>query len=142
MLIGDGILFYLADNEFNFVGAHPAIVDWVHYNAIKGGYDVTIERDENSLDSQCPPKLYRYEIQGPNALKVMEKVIAGRVPEVKFFHITLFTISGKPVRALRHGMVGQPGFEMFRPWEDREVVRAALLKAGEEFGPLAAGSRA
>jgi glycine cleavage system aminomethyltransferase T len=141
-VIGDGILFYLAENEFDFVGAHPTIVDWVHYNALKGGYDVTIERDENSFDRQGPPKLYRYEIQGPHALDVVEKVTGAPVPEVKFFHMTEFTIAGLRVRALRHGMAGQPGFEFFGPWEDGEAVRSALLEAGEEFGMLPAGSRA
>jgi vanillate/3-O-methylgallate O-demethylase len=43
-LIGDGILFYLADNEFDFVSPSPTLVDWVHYNALKGGYDVTRTR--------------------------------------------------------------------------------------------------
>ena len=141
-VIGDGILFYLAENEFDFVGAHPAIVDWVHYNALQGGYDVEIERDENSFDRVGPPKLYRYEIQGPNALAIVEQAIGNTVPEVKFFHMTEFTIAGRRVRALRHGMAGQPGFEMFGPWEDGEAVRAALLEAGQHYGLLPAGSRA
>jgi vanillate/3-O-methylgallate O-demethylase len=141
-LIGDGILFYLAEDEFDFVGAHPTVVDWVHYNAIEGGYDVQIERDENSFDRQGPPQLYRYEIQGPNALAVIEAATGAPVPEVKFFHMTEFTIAGRRVRALRHGMAGQPGFELFGPWADGEAVRAVLLEAGEPFGLLPAGSRA
>ncbi len=141
-VIGDGILFYLGENELDFVGAHPTIVDWVHYNALTGGYDVKIERDENSWDRDGNPKLYRYEIQGPNALKVIEQATGISVPEVKFFHMTQFTIAGHSVRALRYGMAGQPGFEMFGPWADGEAVRAALLAAGEEFGLLPAGSRA
>ena len=56
--------------------------------------------------------------------------------------MTEFTIAGRPVRALRHGMAGQPGFEMFGPWADGEAVRSALLEAGEEYGILPAGSRA
>jgi vanillate/3-O-methylgallate O-demethylase len=141
-VIGDGILFYLAENELDFVGAHPAIVDWVHYNALTGGYDVTIERDENSFDRQGPPKLYRYEIQGPNALVIIERATGAPVPEVKFFHMTEFTLAGRRVRALRHGMAGQPGFELFGPWQDAEAVRDALLAAGSEHGLLPAGSRA
>ncbi len=141
-LIGDGILFYLAENELDFVGAHPTVVDWVHYNALTGGYDVQIERDENSFDRQGPPKLYRYEIQGPRALAVIERATGAPVPEVKFFHMTEFTLAGARVRALRHGMAGQPGFELFGPWQDAEAVREALLAAGSEHGLLPAGSRA
>jgi glycine cleavage system aminomethyltransferase T len=46
------------------------------------------------------------------------------------------------VRALRHGMVGQPGWELFGPWEHGEAVREAVIKAGEEFGLRLAGARA
>jgi glycine cleavage system aminomethyltransferase T len=141
-VIGDGILFYLGADDFDFVGAHPAIVDWVHYNAETGGYDVEIERDENSLDRDGPPKLYRYELQGPSANAVLERVTGSPVPEVGFFHMSRFTIAGREVRALRHGMAGRPGFELFGPWQDGEQVRRALLEAGEEFGLLPAGAKA
>ena len=39
-------------------------------------------------------------------------------------------------------MVGQPGWELFGPWEDGEAVREALLTAGEEFDLRQAGARA
>jgi glycine cleavage system aminomethyltransferase T len=45
------------------------------------------------------------------------------------------------VRALRHGMVGQPGWELFGPWEEGDEVRAAILEAGKDFGIRAAGGR-
>jgi syringate O-demethylase len=52
-----------------------------------------------------------------------------------------FTIGGRQVRALRHGMVGQPGFELFGPWEDGDAVKAAIVEAGQEFGLRQSGSR-
>jgi syringate O-demethylase len=72
----------------------------------------------------------------------MEKVTGGAVPEVKFFQMSSFTIAGKQVRALRHGMVGQPGFELFGPWNEGEAVKAAIVEAGEEFGLRLVGARA
>jgi glycine cleavage system aminomethyltransferase T len=63
----------------------------------------------------------------------MEKLFGGPVPEVKFFHIGDFTIAGRAVKGLRHGMAGQPGFEFFGPWADNEVALNALLAAGAEF---------
>jgi syringate O-demethylase len=51
-------------------------------------------------------------------------------------------MAGKTVNALRHGMVGQPGFELFGPWEEGEAVRAAIIEAGEEFGLRLVGGRA
>ena len=44
------------------------------------------------------------------------------------------TIAGRKVRALRHGMAGAPGLELWGPHEEREEIRAAIVEAGEEFG--------
>ena len=46
------------------------------------------------------------------------------------------------MRALRHGMAGQPGWELFGPWDDGDAVLEALLAAGEEFGIRQVGGRA
>jgi glycine cleavage system aminomethyltransferase T len=53
-----------------------------------------------------------------------------------------FEIAGLHVDALRHGMAGQPGFELFGPWEQGEHVREALLGAGSQHGLVQVGSRA
>jgi syringate O-demethylase len=53
-----------------------------------------------------------------------------------------FTIAGHNVRSLRHGMVGQPGWELFGPWAEGEDVRLAIFEAGKEFGLRLVGSRA
>jgi glycine cleavage system aminomethyltransferase T len=39
-------------------------------------------------------------------------------------------------------MAGQPGFELFGPWEQGEQIREALLAAGESHGLVQVGSRA
>ena len=44
-VIGDVILFALAENEFNLVGRAPAL-NWVTYHAETGGYDVEVELDQ------------------------------------------------------------------------------------------------
>jgi vanillate/3-O-methylgallate O-demethylase len=86
--------------------------------------------------------MFRYQVQGPHALKVMEKVIGRSAPDIKFFNMATVTIAGHPVRALRHGMVGQPGWEMFGAWHHGDDVREAIVKAGQEFGLRQVGSRA
>jgi vanillate/3-O-methylgallate O-demethylase len=91
---------------------------------------------------QGPPTFYRYELQGPHADRVMEKLFGGPPPEVKFFHIGDVTIAGRPVKALRHGMAGQPGFEFFGPWEDNEIVLDAIMDAGAEYDIRRVGAKA
>lgn len=142
-LIGDAILFHLEEEVFDLVGWFM-VLDWVQYIGETGDYDVTFERDANSLmrEAGVPPRLYRYELQGPNALALMEKLIGGPVPPTKFFHMATFTIDELEVRSLRHGMAGQPGFELFGPWEQGERIRNAIVHAGEEFGLVLVGAKA
>jgi vanillate/3-O-methylgallate O-demethylase len=140
-VIGDAILFYLADNQFNLVGRPPAH-NWVQYNLETGGYKATAERDERSAVNQGRRKVFRYQIQGPHALRVMEKATGKPAPDIRFFHMDVFNIAGHSVRALRHGMVGQPGWELFGRWEDGDAVRDAIVKAGQEYGIRQVGSRA
>ena len=138
--LGDCVLFYLEEGLFNLVG-RPTALDWVQYHVETGNWDVTTERDPQSMDrGGRPPVVYRYEVQGPLAGALMEKVTGQPLPHVKFFGMTDFQIAGKRVRALRHGMAGAIGFEIFGPWDEGDAVRDAILTAGEDFGLLRVGS--
>jgi syringate O-demethylase len=142
-VIGDVILFPLAAERFNLVGRIPAL-NWVQFHAATGGYDVKLELDERSAARRDPlnRKSYRFQLQGPAAMQVMEKVLGKPPPQIKFFHLCGMTIAGRQVGGLRHGMVGQPGFELYGPYAEGEAVREAILRAGEEFGLRQVGGRA
>jgi vanillate/3-O-methylgallate O-demethylase len=139
-VIGDAILFYLADNKLSLVG-RPSAINWVQYHVESGKYKATAERDERSAMNKGTRKFYRYQVQGPNALKVMEKVLGKPAPDIRFFHMSDISVAGRTVHALRHGMVGQPGWELFGPWEHGEEVRDAILKAGQDLGIRRVGAR-
>ena len=139
-VIGDAILFYLEPDRLSLVG-RPSALNWVEYNHTAGGYDVKVERDERSAVNRGSRKLFRYQVQGPHALKVIEKVTGKAAPEIRFFNMGAMTIGGSQVRALRHGMVGQPGWELFGPWAEGDAVRSALLDAGREYGIRQVGAR-
>ena len=146
-LIGDGILFYNATGPEGLVLiGHHVLIDWVRYNAglaAAAGKDVHHRLEANSdMRAGVDPTFYRYELQGPFAVEVMTKVFGGPPPEVKFFHIADVEIAGRPVKALRHGMAGQPGFEFYGPWADHEVVLDALMSAGAEHDIRRVGAKA
>lgn len=142
-VIGDVILFHLDDEMYELVGRMPSL-NWVRFHAETGGFDVEYSVDQRTVMRDDPSRRqsYRLQIQGPNAMPTMEKVLGESPPDVKFFNMTTMQIAGRPVNALRHGMAGQPGFELFGPWDDKDAVVEALVTAGEEFGIRRVGARA
>src|SRR5580704_6946067 len=144
-VIGDGILFYLDKDELLFVGRAPS-VNWIQFHGETGGFKVDMIRADRSPGDPkgkgVNRRHYRFQVQGPNAEKVLNKLNGGPIPDVKFFTMDAINIGGKRVRALRHGMAGAPGLELWGPYEDREFIRETILKAGEEFGLVPVGSRA
>jgi vanillate/3-O-methylgallate O-demethylase len=144
-VIGDGILFYLGKDEFLFVGRAPA-VNWLQFQAETGGFKVELIRDDRSPShprgKAVVRRHYRFQIQGPNAAKLLEKLNGGPLPDVKFFNMDSINIHGRRVRALRHGMAGAPGLEIWGPYTEGDKIRELILQAGREFGLVQVGSRA
>ncbi len=141
-VIGDAIVFGIEDDEVNIVG-RPILPNWVQFKAETGGYDVRLTRDQRSLDDPDKPRLtFRYELQGPNAIKLLESVNEGGPLTTKFFAMGEITIAGCRARALSHGMGGSEGLEIFGPVGDAAKVKGALIEAGKAFGLRQVGSRA
>jgi vanillate/3-O-methylgallate O-demethylase len=144
-VIGDGILFHLDDEEVVWVGRNP-VANWLRYRAETGGYDIDVEYDDRSpskpFGQRVTRKLWRFQIQGPNAWKVIEKANGGPVEQLKFFRMADMRVGGERVRTLRHGMAGEPGLELWGPYETYDRVREAILDAGQEFGLEPCGARA
>ncbi|MYF87092.1 MAG: hypothetical protein F4178_12160, partial [Rhodospirillaceae bacterium] len=91
-------------------------------------------------------------IEGPDAERLLSDTIinaevlnranGGPVPDIKFFHMDRINVGKRRVKALRHGMAGTPGLELWGPYEEGEEVRTALIEAGEGLGLTQVGSRA
>jgi len=140
-LIGDTVLFHEEPDFYRAVGIPPAH-NWLMFHAGRTHLDVTAEQHQNYVLRAAPRDVFRIEIQGPLAHTLVSEVAGATLPEVKFFHIGEFRIAGKPVRALRHGMAGTPGFEIYGRWDDQHAVREALEIAGEKYGLRKVGALA
>jgi len=144
-VIGDGILFRESEDQFVYVGRAPG-ANWLQFHGETGDYDVDITYDDRSpsrpYGEAVQREYYRFQIQGPNAWQIIEKMADGPVEKVKFFRMGHMEINGKHVRTLRHGMAGAPGLEIWGPYEQHGEIRDAVLKAGEEFGIEPCGARA
>ena len=144
-VIGDGILFHLDEDEFVWVGRNPA-ANWLGFHAETGGYKLDFEYDNRSpsrpYGKAVTRKYWRFQIQGPNAWQVIEKLNGGPVEQLKFFRMAEMNVAGQRVRTLRHGMAGEPGLELWGPYETYDEIRDAILEAGQEFGLEPCGARA
>ena len=128
-----------------FVGRAPT-ANWVQFHAETGGYNVkTTQRRPLAVGTRAARRssasttASRSRARTPG--RCIEKLNGGPVPDSSSSTWTTINIAGRKVRALRHGMAGAPGLEIWGPYEEREEIRDAILEAGKDFG-LRAGRRA
>ncbi len=136
-VIGDMIIFHERDDKFVLVGRAPA-ANWVEFNQAVGSHNVRVSRDPRSPSrpdgNSVTRTHYRYQIQGPDAAQIFEKMNGGPVPDIRFFHIDWINVGSKRVQALRHGMAGAPGLEIWGPYADKEYIHATILEAARDAG--------
>jgi glycine cleavage system aminomethyltransferase T len=138
-IIGDAVGFN-EDGKVNIVGK-PSAGNYLCYVAETGGYDVKVTRDARVVDGDGRRQTYRFQVQGPNAYKILEKATGAALPETRPFGMCQLKIAGRTVTALRHGMAGAPGLEFWGPYDEREDVRRAVIEAGRDFGMKLGGGK-
>lgn len=146
-VIGDMICFRERADKFILVGRAPS-ANWTKFQAAIGKWKVRLHHDPRSNSRPDGERVirthYRFQIQGPDAPKIFDKINGGPVPDVKFFHVDWINVGNRRVQALRHGMAGAPGLEIWGPYEDKHYVRSQILEAAIDLGVdlVQVGSRA
>jgi vanillate/3-O-methylgallate O-demethylase len=136
-IIGDMIIFREREDKFVLVGRTPT-ANWLRFQAAIGKYNVRMVYDPRS-DSRPDGKAiyrthYRFQIQGPEANKIFDKMNGGPIPKVKFFHVDWINIGSRRVQALRHGMAGAPGLEVWGPYADKHYIQTTIMEAAKDVG--------
>jgi vanillate/3-O-methylgallate O-demethylase len=146
-VIGDHIIFREREDKYILVGRAPTS-NWLKFCAAVGRWSVRITHDPRS-DGRPDGKAvyrthYRFQIQGPDAPKIFEKMNGGPIPEIKFFHVDWINIGSRRVQALRHGMSGAPGLEIWGPYADKHYIQTTIMQAARDAGVnlVRCGSRA
>jgi vanillate/3-O-methylgallate O-demethylase len=134
-VIGDMIIFRERADKFVLVGRAPT-ANWVRFQQAIGKWKVRLTHDPRS-DSRPDGKAiyrthYRFQIQGPESNKIFDKINGGPVPDVKFFHVDWIKIGSRRVQALRHGMAGAPGLEVWGPYADKHYVQSTIVEAARD----------
>ncbi|MDX1562141.1 MAG: aminomethyl transferase family protein, partial [Gammaproteobacteria bacterium] len=136
-VIGDMIIFRERDDKFVLVGRAPT-ANWVKFQAAIGTHKVRLVHDPRS-DSRPDGKAiyrthYRFQIQGPEANKIFDEINGGPIPKVKFFHVDWINVGSRKVQALRHGMAGAPGLEIWGPYADKHYIQSTIVEAAQKVG--------
>ncbi|MBI1415709.1 MAG: aminomethyl transferase family protein [Limimaricola sp.] len=136
-VIGDMIIFRERTDKFVLVGRAPT-ANWVKFQAAVGTWKVRLHHDPRS-DSRPDGKAiyrthYRFQIQGPDADKIFTAINGGPVPDIKFFHVDWINVGSRKVQALRHGMAGAPGLEIWGPYADKDYIQSTILQAARDIG--------
>lgn len=136
-VIGDMIIFREREDKFVLVGRAPT-ANWLRYNASLGKHNVKLTHDPRSPSRPDGKEVnrvhYRFQIQGPDAPKIFEKMNGGPIPDIKFFHVDWINVGNRKVQALRHGMAGAPGLEIWGPYAEKDEVREIVVQAAKDAG--------
>ena len=123
-LIVDGIVLRLAKHKFWYAQADGDFYSWAKAHA--SGMDVAI----------TDPNVFVSQVQGPNAMKVLEAACDTGMPEpFGYFAIARVPFGGQEVVITRTGYTNELGWEFYtEPHHDAEALWAHLEAAGEPFG--------
>lgn len=146
-VIGDMIIFRERTDKFILVGRAPT-ANWVKFQAAIGTWKVRLFHDPRSNSRPDGERVlrthYRFQIQGPDAPAIFEKINGGPVADIPFFHVDWINVGSKKVQALRHGMAGAPGLEIWGPYDDKHYIQSTIQQAARDIGVdlVQVGSRA
>jgi glycine cleavage system aminomethyltransferase T len=123
-LIVDGILLRLEQDKFWFAQADGDFYSWAR--AYASGMNVEI----------TDPIVFVSQVQGPNALKVLEAASDNGMPDpFGYFGIARVVFGGQEVVITRTGYTNELGWEYYtEPHHDAPALWAHLEAAGNEFG--------
>ena len=123
-LIVDGILLRLREDRFWYAQADGDFYSWARAHAT--GMDVQIS----------DPQVYVSQVQGPNALRILEAANKGQLPEpFGYFAIARVNFDEQEIVVTRTGYTNELGWEFYtEPHHDADAIWQHLKNAGESFG--------
>lgn len=140
--IVDDLLVYCIDSEtfLLVVNASNTEKDYTHLSAIAPKFNITPGKElYNASDEIC-----QLAVQGPLAIKVMQKICGQGVVDMEYYTFKKFNIDGiKEALFSITGYTGSGGFEVYVANEDANKLWKMIFDAGKEFDimPIGLGAR-
>jgi aminomethyltransferase len=136
--IVDDLLVYKYTNDNFYLVINASNVekdfDWMVKNSEK--YDIELVNISKEISEIA--------IQGPNAQKILQKIINIDLDEIKFFYFKdEVLVNGKNALVSRTGYTGEDGFEIYVSNGDVSAIWEKLFEVGEADGlvPTGLGAR-
>lgn len=136
--IVDDLLVYRMSEEVYLLVINAANIDkdwaWIQEQNKKFGADINNVSEEVS----------QLAIQGPLALKAMQKLTSDNVIDMEYYTHKTITFAGIPnILFSTTGYTGSGGCEIYFPNNEAEKIWAAVFEAGKEFDikPIGLGAR-
>lgn len=130
-LMGEGVLMRQGEEEFLFTSG-PGI-PWMHYQFQKRKYAATAEL--------ITADRFIFQVQGPNALFVLEEAIGSSIRDIGFMRFREASIDGMRFDLLRQGMAGEIGYELHGRADQGVAIYNRLLEVGARWGIRRLGGR-
>jgi aminomethyltransferase len=127
-VIQDGTVFRLGEEHFRFHLADPSL-RWLKLNSV--GMDVVVHEVSEQVAALA--------LQGPNSLRILQKVVDVPLGQLRFFRLTFGRLGGIAVMISRTGYTGDLGYEIWFGSEHAERIWDLLMEQGMAFGIKPAG---
>lgn len=132
--VDDLLVYQLEDDQFLLV---------VNASNITKDYDWIISQAGSVSVKDVSEITCQLALQGPQAIKVLQKLTAIKLEEIKYFNFVYGQVEGIQCLISRTGYTGEDGFELYFPAEHSETLWRAILAAGQVEGvkPVGLGAR-
>ncbi len=131
-IVDDMLVYKLTENKFLLV-VNAANIE-KDFNWIEG------KNTFNAKLSDISETKGLFAIQGPNAIKVLQKLTAVDLTEIKYYHFTEGKFAGlDDILISATGYTGAGGFEIYFDEQYGEMIWNAIMEAGKEFNIVPAG---
>lgn len=136
-IVDDMLVYRVADDEY-FMVPNAANIDkdwnWMSQIADKMGLTLGVDfKNESEEWAQLA-------VQGPNALKAMQKLTANTITDMEYYTFQILTFAGvENVILSTTGYTGAGGCEIYIPVKYAKKIWDAVFEAGKEFDIKPAG---
>ncbi len=135
-IVDDLLVYRFSEEKYLLVvNASNIEKDWKH---------ISSHNDCNAVLTNASNKISQLAVQGPLALKVMQKLTDESVIDMEYYTFKVLEFAGvNDVIFSTTGYTGSGGCEIYMQNGDVEKIYKAVLEAGQEFGikPIGLGAR-